>query len=44
MFLLGISVVLDLTPNYLGNAPWFNPPQVDDVLVKIKVGNTHYIL
>lgn len=31
----GISVVLDLTPNYLGNAPWFSPSQLDDVMEKV---------
>lgn len=34
-----MSVVLDLTPNYLGNAPWFNG-DVGDVLEKVKVGHT----
>lgn len=38
-FLSGMSVVLDLTPNYLGNAPWFNG-DVGDVLEKVKVGHT----
>ncbi|XP_033962026.1 solute carrier family 3 member 2a [Pseudochaenichthys georgianus] len=31
----GISVVLDLTPNYLGNAPWFSPSELDDVMEKV---------
>ncbi|KAL3046536.1 hypothetical protein OYC64_004513 [Pagothenia borchgrevinki] len=31
----GISVVLDLTPNYLGSAPWFSSSELDDVMEKV---------
>lgn len=34
--LLGISVVLDLTPNYMGSAPWFEND--DEIMEKVKVG------
>lgn len=44
LFLLGISVVLDLTPNYLGAAPWFSTGDVGDVLEKVKVGHTNTLL
>lgn len=43
-FLLGISVVLDLTPNYLGAAPWFGAGDLGDVMEKVKVGHTHHAL
>lgn len=35
--LLGISVVLDLTPNYKGEKPWFTNDRIDDVAVQVKV-------
>lgn len=35
--LLGISVVLDLTPNYKGEKPWFNKERIDDVAIQVKV-------
>lgn len=31
-------MVLDLTPNYLGEAPWFSPAAVDsEVMERVKV-------
>lgn len=33
----GISVVLDLTPNYLGADPWFTSADTSEVLEKLKV-------
>lgn len=40
----GISVVLDLTPNYLGEAPWFSPTGVDDeVMERVKAGAEHWL-
>ncbi|XP_034532381.1 solute carrier family 3 member 2a [Notolabrus celidotus] len=40
----GISVVLDLTPNYKGEAPWFSPSSVDDdVIDKVKAAAEHWI-
>ena len=39
LLLSGMSVVLDMTPNYHGNAPWFSG-DVGDVLEKVKVGHT----
>lgn len=33
---LGINVMLDLTPNYLGSSSWFTP--VDKDIEKVKVG------
>lgn len=32
---MGISVVLDLTPNYPGGTPWFNTANVDEVMEKV---------
>lgn len=32
---LGISVMLDLTPNYLGSSSWFTP--IEDDIEKVKV-------
>lgn len=32
---LGISVMLDLTPNYLGSPPWFTPIEEDVEKVKV---------
>lgn len=39
----GISVVLDLTPNYLGTDPWFSLSQVDNVLEKIKAAAEYWL-
>lgn len=40
----GISVVLDLTPNYLGEAPWFSPTDVDsEVMDRVKAGAEHWL-
>ncbi|XP_039679079.1 solute carrier family 3 member 2a [Perca fluviatilis] len=41
----GISVVLDLTPNYLGAVPWFRTGDVDvdDVLEKVKVAAEYWL-
>lgn len=33
-------MVLDLTPNYLGAAPWFSDADVAEVMEKVKVGHT----
>lgn len=41
LFLLGVSVVLDLTPNYMGTDPWFSAGDVGDLIEKVKVGHTH---
>ncbi|XP_030286772.1 4F2 cell-surface antigen heavy chain-like [Sparus aurata] len=38
----GMSVVLDLTPNYRGNAPWFSG-DVGDVLEKVKAAAAHWL-
>ncbi|KAM8748220.1 solute carrier family 3 member 2a [Acanthopagrus schlegelii] len=38
----GMSVVLDMTPNYQGNAPWFSG-DVDDVLEKVKAAAAHWL-
>ena len=37
----GLSVVLDLTPNYLGTNVWFEPDNQADVLNKLNVTYTH---
>lgn len=34
---LGISVVLDLTPNYKGSKPWFSSTLMTNVVEKVKV-------
>lgn len=41
---LGISVALDLTPNYLGSTSWF--PNIEDDIEKVKVrhGNGSVVL
>ncbi|XP_078132350.1 solute carrier family 3 member 2a isoform X2 [Sander vitreus] len=39
----GMSVVLDLTPNYLGAAPWFSTEDVGDVLEKVKVAAEYWL-
>ncbi|XP_034712145.1 solute carrier family 3 member 2a isoform X1 [Etheostoma cragini] len=39
----GISVVLDLTPNYLGAAPWFSSGDVGDVFEKVKVAAEYWL-
>jgi len=38
LFLSGISVVLDLTPNYHGAVPWFTAGDVDVLMEKVMVG------
>ena len=40
--LVGISVVLDLTPNYLGNKPWFSSGKSVEVLEKLKVRRSFF--
>lgn len=39
----GISVVLDLTPNYNGNPLWFNSGETDDVMEKVKAAVEHWL-
>ncbi|XP_042368518.1 solute carrier family 3 member 2a [Plectropomus leopardus] len=39
----GISVVLDLTPNYLGASSWFSPSDVGDVMEKLKAAAEHWL-
>ncbi|XP_044040657.1 solute carrier family 3 member 2a [Siniperca chuatsi] len=39
----GISVVLDLTPNYLGQAPWFSASDADGVIEKVKAAAEHWL-
>lgn len=40
----GISVVLDLTPNYLGEAPWFSSTNVDsEVMEQVQAGAEHWL-
>ncbi|XP_033465628.1 solute carrier family 3 member 2a [Epinephelus lanceolatus] len=39
----GISVVLDLTPNYRGASPWFTPGDVGDVMDKVKAAAEHWL-
>lgn len=34
---LGIHIILDLTPNYRGQNAWFLPAQADVVAAKVKV-------
>ncbi|XP_070849638.1 amino acid transporter heavy chain SLC3A2-like isoform X2 [Chaetodon trifascialis] len=38
----GISVLLDLTPNYLGSAPWFSSGDIDDVVEKVKAAAEYW--
>ncbi|XP_069015389.1 solute carrier family 3 member 2a [Embiotoca jacksoni] len=38
----GISVVLDLTPNYLGSAPWFSADH-DDIVEKVRAAAEHWL-
>lgn len=42
--LLGISVVLDLTPNYLGREAWFANVSVTNVAEKLKVRDRRCLL
>lgn len=37
LFLSGISVVLDLTPNYKGNPVWFDKTDLTEIMEKVKV-------
>lgn len=39
----GISVVLDLTPNYLGAAPWFSAGDTRDVMDKVTAAAEHWL-
>ncbi|KAK5848500.1 hypothetical protein PBY51_006108 [Eleginops maclovinus] len=39
----GLSVVLDLTPNYLGSAPWFTSGDVEEVMEKVKDAAEHWL-
>ncbi|XP_023259851.1 4F2 cell-surface antigen heavy chain [Seriola lalandi dorsalis] len=39
----GISVVLDLTPNYLGAASWFTPTDSGDVIDKLNAAAEHWL-
>ncbi|XP_044221664.1 4F2 cell-surface antigen heavy chain-like isoform X1 [Thunnus albacares] len=39
----GISVVLDLTPNYLGASPWFRTGDLDDVMEKVTTAAAHWL-
>ncbi|KAI7796492.1 solute carrier family 3 member 2b [Triplophysa rosa] len=39
----GISVVLDLTPNYKGENPWFNREKIDDVAIRVKSALIHWL-
>nr|XP_019951353.1 PREDICTED: 4F2 cell-surface antigen heavy chain [Paralichthys olivaceus] len=39
----GISVVLDLTPNYSGAASWFSPADVSDVMEKLKAAAEYWL-
>lgn len=37
LFLSGISVVLDLTPNYKGNPVWFDDKDRTEIMEDVKV-------
>ncbi|XP_039997428.1 solute carrier family 3 member 2a [Xiphias gladius] len=39
----GISVVLDLTPNYLGGAAWFSTGDTGDVIEKVMAAAQHWL-
>ncbi|KAK3524060.1 hypothetical protein QTP70_017583 [Hemibagrus guttatus] len=39
----GISVVLDLTPNYKGSEPWFSNTSVTNVAEKVKVATDYWL-
>ncbi|CAL8384956.1 unnamed protein product [Arctogadus glacialis] len=39
----GISVVLDLTPNYLGNKPWFSGGKSVEVMEKLKEAAKYWL-
>nr|XP_061810768.1 amino acid transporter heavy chain SLC3A2-like [Nerophis lumbriciformis] len=39
----GISVVLDLTPNYLGSSPWFGTADLNDVLASVQDAAKHWL-
>ncbi|XP_018546588.1 4F2 cell-surface antigen heavy chain [Lates calcarifer] len=39
----GISVVLDLTPNYPGGAPWFSTANADGVVDKVKAAAEYWL-
>ncbi|XP_056586964.1 solute carrier family 3 member 2b [Triplophysa dalaica] len=38
-----ISVVLDLTPNYKGEKPWFKKERIDDVAIQVKSALIHWL-
>ncbi|CAL8241696.1 unnamed protein product [Merluccius merluccius] len=39
----GISVVLDLTPNYLGNKPWFGSSSSIEVMEKLRAASEYWL-
>lgn len=39
----GISVVLDLTPNYQGDSRWFQPDTLADVIEKVKTAAEYWL-
>ncbi|XP_053198896.1 solute carrier family 3 member 2a [Scomber japonicus] len=39
----GISVVLDLTPNYLGSAHWFQQDKLTEVVERVKVAAEYWL-
>ncbi|XP_054608408.1 solute carrier family 3 member 2a [Dunckerocampus dactyliophorus] len=39
----GISVVLDLTPNYLGASPWFSDSVLNDVVNDVQAAAKHWL-
>ncbi|XP_061620715.1 solute carrier family 3 member 2a [Phyllopteryx taeniolatus] len=38
----GVSVVLDLTPNYLGASPWFSSSDLNDVMDSVQAAAEHW--
>ncbi|KAK2862805.1 hypothetical protein Q5P01_002338 [Channa striata] len=39
----GISVVLDLTPNYKGTDPWFDSNNIDDTIERVQAAAEHWL-
>ncbi|XP_038587180.1 solute carrier family 3 member 2a isoform X1 [Micropterus salmoides] len=39
----GVSVVLDLTPNYMGTDPWFSAGDVGDLIEKVKAAAEYWL-
>ncbi|XP_028330751.1 solute carrier family 3 member 2a [Gouania willdenowi] len=39
----GMSVILDLTPNYHGANPWFTADHLDDTVEEVKVATEHWL-